>query len=560
MKSQIIELVQGTKQWHEHRAKHFNASDCAAVMGMSAYKTRSQLLKKKVTGITEEIDAATEYRFAKGHEFEAIARPWAEEITGVELYPVVLAGDCDGLPLSASLDGLDMLNTVSFEHKTLNADLLAALWDGFIPSEYHPQMEMGLMLSGASKCLFMASNGVKDTMRYAWYESNETLRSDLIGAWRQFQSDLESFVPVEHAEKPKAEAIIALPALAIQIRGEVALSNLPEFKIAAEQYVASINEDLESDQDFANAEAATKFLDDAEKQIDQAKKAAIAQTVDIDLLMRTLDKIQADMRTKRLTLTKLVKDKKENIKAEIVRAGRLAFSDHLTALNAEIDPATIKGIEPDFAGVIKNKRTLASLHDAVDTELARVKILADAQAQAIRMNQRSFHNCRHHIHLFHDLAALLHKDSDSFVAIVKGRITEEDARIAAKVEAEAAAEKARIAAIETARIAAEKAAADRAAAEEAAKTAATITAQQEQEAQKAATAAEIVQDANATARAYTEAPPELAAKPSPQYVEVPGPTLHEIASLLAFDKGVDVKTARAWIIAAVSQSAVRQAA
>ena len=150
MKAKIIELAQGTKVWHEHRAKHFNASDAAALLGVSSYKTRSQLLKEKVTGITEEIDAATEYRFAKGHEFEAIARPWAEEIIGTELYPVVLAGDCDGLPLSASLDGLVMLITVSFEHKTLNSDLMAGLEGGFIPSEYHPQMEMGLMLSGAS--------------------------------------------------------------------------------------------------------------------------------------------------------------------------------------------------------------------------------------------------------------------------------------------------------------------------------------------------------------------------------------------------------------------------
>lgn len=525
MKTQIIELVQGTKEWHEHRAKHFNASDAAALLGLSSYKTRTQLLTEKVTGITAEIDAATEYRFAKGHEFEAIARPWAEEIIGEDLYPIVLAGDYDGLPLSASLDGVTITSSVSFEHKTANADLLSALAGGFIPSEYHPQMEMGLMLSGASKCLFMASKGVKETMRHAWYESNEVLRSSLISAWRQFQIDLESFVPVEHAEKPKAQAIISLPALSIQIRGEVALSNLPQFQEAAEQYVASINENLESDQDFADAEAATKFLDDAEKQIDQAKKAAIAQTVDIDLLMRTLDKIQADMRSKRLTLTKMVKDKKESIKAYIVRAGRMAFSDHLLALNAEIEPATIKGIEPDFAGVIKNKRTLASLHDAVDTELARVKILADQQAQGIRMNQRNFHQFSSHIHLFPDLTAMLHKDSDSFIAIVKGRIAEEDARIAAKVEAEAAAEKARLAAIETA------------------KSTAIATQQQDAANQQAMTAAPVPEE-----------------RPTPQYAAAPGPTLAEIASLLAFDKGVDVKTARAWIIAAVNQSAMRQAA
>ena len=553
----VHDLEQGSDEWALFRTDHDGASEAAAMLGLSQNVSRTELLRVKHSGLPKEFSEFVQSRILDhGHRVEAKARPIVEKIIGDDLYPVTMSYG----RMSASCDGLNLIGTIAFEHKQYSEWLYETVRNGTVPDEHLPQCQQIMHVTGATSLIFVVSDGTEENMTYAIVKPDPVWIERIEAGWIQFHKDLESFVPVEHAEKPKAEAIIALPALSIQIRGEVALSNLPEFKIAAEQYVASINEDLESDQDFADAEAATKFLDDAEKQIDQAKKAAIAQTVDIDLLMRTLDKIQGDMRTKRLTLTKLVKDKKESIKAEIVRAGRLAFSDHLTALNAEIDPATIKGIEPDFAGVIKNKRTLASLHDAVDTELARVKILADAQAQAIRMNQRSFHNCRHHIHLFPDLAALLHKDSDSFVAIVKGRITEEDARIAAKVEAEAAAEKARLAAIETARIAAEQAAADRAAAEEAAKTAATVTAQQEQEAQKAATAAEIVQDANATARAYTEAPPELAAKPSPQYVEVPGPTLHEIASLLAFDKGVDVKTARAWIIAAVNQSAVRQAA
>ena len=34
-------------------------------------------------------------------------------------------------------------------------------------------MEQGLLLTGAEKCLFMASNGDRETMRYAWYESSQ---------------------------------------------------------------------------------------------------------------------------------------------------------------------------------------------------------------------------------------------------------------------------------------------------------------------------------------------------------------------------------------------------
>jgi predicted phage-related endonuclease len=61
-------------------------------------------------------------------------------------------------------------------------------------------MEQGLMLSGASRCLFMASNGTRESMRFAWYESNPELRAKIIPTWRQFMADVAAYVPTEAAE------------------------------------------------------------------------------------------------------------------------------------------------------------------------------------------------------------------------------------------------------------------------------------------------------------------------------------------------------------------------
>ena len=77
-----LTLQQGSPEWAAHRARSLNASELSAAMGLSSYITRSALVKQKATGIAPEIDAATQHRFNKGHEFEAIARPWAEEIIG----------------------------------------------------------------------------------------------------------------------------------------------------------------------------------------------------------------------------------------------------------------------------------------------------------------------------------------------------------------------------------------------------------------------------------------------------------------------------------------------
>src|SRR3990167_1440653 len=113
---QTLNLIQGTPEWHKHRATHFNASDAPAMLGISRYKSRSQLIKELATGIVPEVDEATQRRFADGHRFEALARPLAEEIIGDELSPVTGTNG----KYSASFDGITFGGTVIFEHKTLN--------------------------------------------------------------------------------------------------------------------------------------------------------------------------------------------------------------------------------------------------------------------------------------------------------------------------------------------------------------------------------------------------------------------------------------------------------
>ena len=78
----IVELVQGTQEWHVHRAQHFNASDAPAMLGCSPYKSRSQLVREIATGISADVDAATRERFDTGHRAESLARPLAEKIIG----------------------------------------------------------------------------------------------------------------------------------------------------------------------------------------------------------------------------------------------------------------------------------------------------------------------------------------------------------------------------------------------------------------------------------------------------------------------------------------------
>lgn len=426
------DLIQGTPEWHEHRAKYFNASDAPAMMGVSSYKTRTQLLNEIATGIVPDVNAGTQALFDEGHRAEALARALAEEILGEELYPVVGTKG----KLGASFDGLTMSYSVNFEHKLLNDKLRSCKTAHDLPMQYKIQMEQQHLVSGAEWTLFMATkwNGDELVEKVVFeYQPDLDLREKIVRGWDQFEIDLVNYVPQQIKESPKAETIMQLPTLAIQIKGEVSLSNLPSFKKAADSFVAQIKTDLTTDQDFADAEANVKFLDEAEKSLEQAKKAALSQTADIDELMRTIDQIKESMRTKRLSLDKLVKSKKEQIKAEIVTKGHEALAAHINTLNAEIKPVVLS-IRGNFAEAIKNKRTVVSLHDAVNNELAQCKIAADSQAAIIRKNLAFLNECAaDQKSLFADLLTLAVQPFEAFSAIVQNRLADELARIA-KIE------------------------------------------------------------------------------------------------------------------------------
>ena len=74
--SRIVDLIQGSPEWHQYRATHFNASDAAAMLGLSPHESRADLLRRMALGETTEVSPAQQRVFDRGHEYEATARPW----------------------------------------------------------------------------------------------------------------------------------------------------------------------------------------------------------------------------------------------------------------------------------------------------------------------------------------------------------------------------------------------------------------------------------------------------------------------------------------------------
>ena len=431
----IINHHQGSPEWAAHRARSLNASELSAAMGLSSYITRSALVKQKATGIAPEIDAATQHRFNKGHEFEAIARPWAEEIIGEELFPVVLAGEVDALPLSASLDGQTLTGDVTWEHKSGNATLLARLDAGVIPDEYHPQMEQGLLLSGATRCLFMASSGDREAMRYAWYESNPELRAKIVPTWRQFQADVAAYVPTEPAAPVVAVPIESLPAVVVQVQGALTVAgNLPAFGQALRDFIARIPAKPATDQEFADAEAACKALRKAEDALAQAEDGALAQISDVEVMRRTVADLKELARSTRLATEKLVKAEKDARLTEKVMAARAEFDKHVARLRVDIKGVRLIVPVPDFGGAIKGLSSLASIDDKLTAALIAGKAEANTIAGRIINNLQTLDSVPQYAHLFADRQELAYKDAETLELLMQKRVDAEAARIEAERE------------------------------------------------------------------------------------------------------------------------------
>lgn len=228
-----------------------------------------------------------------------------------------------------------------------------------------------------------------------------------------------------------------LPSLAITINGEVSSSNLEVYKSTATKVIASINTDLSLDEHFAQAEVDIKFCANAEKELEAVKNQALSNTADIDMLFKTINHLSEQLKSKRLTLNKLVKTQKEQIKKDIVVNARELFKEHVSIIHESLNGLKIPVFDPDFAGAIKGKRNLSSMRDAVDTELAASKIIANESADLMRTNLAQYENkAIEHKFLFNDIQQIITNDAVSFAAIIDSRISQHKESEEKRLEAE----------------------------------------------------------------------------------------------------------------------------
>lgn len=433
----ILNVTQGSPEWLAARAQHFCASEAPVMMGQSHLMTRTELLRLKASGDAHEASPFVQKLWDKGHAAEAAARVVIEAQIGEELYPATISDDHGYL--LASYDGITMDGRIGFEHKLWNEELAAQVRAKTLSPAYYWQLEQQILIAGIDlRIIFVVSDGTPEKMVQMEYTAVPGRAQVLMAGWKQFDEDRANYQHVEVLPPAVAAPLKDLPALSIQVNGSISLiSNLDLFGQRLTQFIEDIDKNPSDDQAFANTEAAIKALNRAQEALEAAEASALAQTASIDDMRRTVAAYSKLARDNRLMLEKLLKARKEAVRSEILAEGVNAFKAHIAKLNTRLGKPYMPPIDTDFAGAMKGKKTVASLRDAVSTELAHAKINANEAADRIELNLRTLRElASEHTFLFADAAQIVLKEPDDLTALVKVRIAEHRAEQDRKLEAE----------------------------------------------------------------------------------------------------------------------------
>lgn len=461
----LLDLQQGTGDWLRHRAACLNASDAPAMMGVSPYRTRADLIRQKATGIEPEYDPSTLARFRAGHEAEAGIRPHAESLIGEELYPVVGEQVFDGLRLSASFDGLTLAGDIGFESKIWNAALAASVREGTVPESHIWQVVHQHAVGNLEKTLFVVSDGTPEKCVWCWVTVTPEQITRLLAGWKQFAADVAAYQPEPVAADVVASEPDALPAVFVQVEGRVVAGDMRAHRAMVSDWVAKLPAKFETDQDFADGAAAVKHCTQAEADLKALAGQVRGQMVSVDEVFRLIEDSVAEIAAARLRIDKAVKGEKERRREEIVLGARRSLQVHWDRHNAILHDDGVSLPQPSwsvFGEAVKGLKTIASIREkcavALGDEIARV----DSAFDTYTGNLLAYRDlAAGYSFLFRDLQQLVGNPSpEGFIAIVTQRIDRHRAEEAARMEAE----RARIRAEEQAR--AEREAATKARAEQ----------------------------------------------------------------------------------------------
>lgn len=430
----ILELVQGTDSWLEARLNHLCASEAPAMMDESKFMSRNQLLDLKKGWQSNPNSSFKEALFEKGHQSEENARSILEFEECDDFPPVVGMVSYSTLEgLLASFDGLcgDEGSYIPWEHKEWNETLAENVRNSVLEPHYYWQLEHQMLVANCKEIMFTCSDGTEKNRVSMMYISDPKNRKALVAGWKQFLIDLDQHLLEAKKEMVRTKKEPAFPLITFDVSGTQITSNIAScLEIITQKAEIEISRELESDQDFANKDKfnkATKEARDKLKSMVEDVQGRFVSYSEFAGVAAEIDKVLQKMQSGGEKQVKLAKDAK---KKAIKDGGILAVNEHIQSINNAIHPMQITYLmncTVDFASSMKNKRTIESLVNAVDSVVAEFKIAADEMKNKVVANLLTLREmASDHEFLFMDSGELVKKDNEDLIAVIKNRITDHE--------------------------------------------------------------------------------------------------------------------------------------
>lgn len=230
--------------------------------------------------------------------------------------------------------------------------------------------------------------------------------------------------------------------LVLTTESKVLSTNIVEFEKQAEQFLATLTNKFETDDDFAAAKEEVKTLKEVEDKIRAAIKSA--QSGEIAALIASAENISERFRQERLARDKLVKLKESEIKQNIINGALDEISEIRSKYESSVSLALEQtmpksAITNRLEEATKNKRKLDGLVKSVNAE--KTLILAELAQESARITARLKMIPIAYEHLFRDALQLV-AGTDDLEPIIAERVNAEqqrEAELKAKAEEDAKA-------------------------------------------------------------------------------------------------------------------------
>ena len=220
--------------------------------------------------------------------------------------------------------------------------------------------------------------------------------------------------------------------LIVLISGQVTETNIIEYKSDLIAEIKASKRELVTDDDFVAAEKAVKYLKGIEDHLKVVKQQALQQAEEIHEAFKNIDELDAVSRDGRLYLSKQIKDRKAEIKNDLIIEFSNNVADYYDQVESESMPfATVLpsmfDSSEELEKAIKGLRTIDSMREKLTNKANELKSLIDERNELFNKNQSLIDEiAEDKKSLFQDRKTLLSMQTDLLVVTIEKRISADE--------------------------------------------------------------------------------------------------------------------------------------